>query len=68
MNQGWKKKTIGEICSIVNGGTPKTSNKEYWGSDHLWITPKDLGRLESIYIIFYVSFYLFIQSIIIIRV
>lgn len=38
---------LGDVCTIVNGGTPKTSVAEYWDGDILWITPKDLGKLED---------------------
>jgi len=43
-------KFLGEISEIVNGGTPDTKQAEYWGNDHLWITPKDMGQLKSIYV------------------
>ena len=35
---------------IVNGGTPDTGVEEFWGGDNLWITPKDMGKLTSIYV------------------
>lgn len=38
---------LGDVCKIVNGGTPKTSIKEYWDGDVLWITPKDLGKISN---------------------
>lgn len=31
------------ICKIVNGSTPSTTNAEYWDGDISWITPKDLS-------------------------
>ncbi len=42
-------KQLGEVCDIVNGGTPKTNTKKYWNGDVLWTTPKDMGKLKSIY-------------------
>lgn len=39
---------LGDVCAIVNGGTPKTGVDEYWDGDILWITPKDLGRVKTI--------------------
>ena len=39
---------LGEVCKIVNGGTPKTGVAEYWDGDILWITPKDLGKLKTV--------------------
>lgn len=41
--QGWEIKKLGEICSIVNGGTPDTKIKEFWDGNNLWITPKGYG-------------------------
>lgn len=43
-------KPLGEIAEILNGGTPDTKVKEFWDGDILWITPKDMGKLESIYV------------------
>lgn len=48
--EGWKEKTLNEVCHIVNGGTPDTKVAKYWDGEHLWITPKDMGRLQDIYI------------------
>lgn len=46
----WEVKKLGDVCEIINGGTPKTSNKDYWDGDILWITPKDLGKLTTRYV------------------
>ncbi len=43
----WEKITLGEVCSVVNGGTPKTNVSRYWGGQHAWITPAEMGKLES---------------------
>lgn len=50
MKSSWQTKKLGEVCDVVNGGTPKTNVKKYWDGDILWITPKDMGRLENIYV------------------
>ena len=47
MKQGWKLETVGNVCTIVNGGTPKTGVPKYWDGGHLWLTPKDMGKLAS---------------------
>jgi len=47
--KGWQTKRIGDVCEVVNGGTPKTSVAEYWGGEHLWITPAEMGKRESPY-------------------
>ena len=46
----WEVKKLGDVCEILNGGTPKTSIKEYWDGNILWITPKDLGKLTTKYV------------------
>jgi type I restriction enzyme S subunit len=43
----WKTVAIGDVCSIVNGGTPKSEVLEYWDGDLNWITPKEMGKLAS---------------------
>lgn len=40
-----------DISQIINGGTPKTDIKEYWDGDIFWITPKDLGRMNELFVI-----------------
>lgn len=47
MKKDWEIKTLGEICEVVGGGTPKTAVSEYWSDDIVWVTPKDLGLLET---------------------
>lgn len=47
MKKDWEIKTLGEICEVVGGGTPKTAVSEYWSDDVVWVTPKDLGLLET---------------------
>jgi type I restriction enzyme S subunit len=48
--KGWQQKTLGEVCEVVNGGTPKTSVADYWDGDHLWITPAEMGKRSSPYV------------------
>lgn len=43
-------KQLGDVAEIVNGGTPDTKVNEFWNGHHLWITPKDMGQLTSIYV------------------
>ena len=50
MKTNWQIKKLGEVCEIVNGGTPKTGVLRYWDGNILWITPKDMGRLRKIYV------------------
>lgn len=48
----WWKKLGGKkgVANIINGSTPSTDNPEYWAGDILWVTPSDLGKLNSIHI------------------
>jgi type I restriction enzyme S subunit len=50
MKQGWEIKTLGEVSVIMNGGTPDTTVPKFWDGENLWITPKDMGKLEDIYV------------------
>jgi type I restriction enzyme S subunit len=50
MKKGWETRTIGDICDVVNGGTPKTGIADYWGGRHLWITPAEMGKRASPYV------------------
>ncbi|SRR6266699_1711811 len=50
MKNGWRTRTLAEVCEIVNGGTPKTGVPAYWDGSHLWITPAEMGKRLSPYI------------------
>lgn len=43
----WVRKSLGEICRVVSGATPRSEVPEYWGGDTVWVTPTDLGRLQE---------------------
>jgi len=47
---GWRKATIGEVCEVVNGGTPKTGVAANWGGAHMWITPAEMGGRSDPYV------------------
>jgi type I restriction enzyme S subunit len=38
----WDERTLGEIGEFVGGGTPSTSNSEYWDGDIQWYTPAEV--------------------------
>jgi type I restriction enzyme S subunit len=50
MKKGWETKTLGDVCEVLNGGTPKTEVNEYWGGANLWITPAEMGKRSSPYV------------------
>jgi|AntRauTorckE5430_2_1112549.scaffolds.fasta_scaffold00371_4 type I restriction enzyme S subunit len=39
---GWEVKRLRFLTSVVGGGTPTTSNIEYWKGDIPWVSPKDM--------------------------
>jgi type I restriction enzyme S subunit len=47
MKAEWHRKQLGDVCDVVNGGTPKTGMPEYWDGSHLWITPAEMGKRLS---------------------
>lgn len=48
--ENWKLIQLGYLGYVVGGGTPSTSNKEYWGNEISWITPKDMKNYSTKYI------------------
>ena len=42
--------SLGELCTIVGGGTPRRSNPTYFGGGIPWATPTDVTALDDIYI------------------
>ena len=41
---------LSEVCKIVNGGTPKSGVADYWEGDVAWLTPAEMGKLNSPFI------------------
>jgi type I restriction enzyme S subunit len=45
---GWEVTTIGSVCKVISGSTPKTKVAEYWeGGGIYWATPTDMTALSS---------------------
>jgi type I restriction enzyme S subunit len=38
------------MCELTNGGTPKTGVAEFWGGQHQWVTPAEMGKRPTPYI------------------
>lgn len=38
---------MGDVCRVVSGATPKTSEPAFWGGDVEWITPNDMSKDRS---------------------
>ena len=40
----WEQRKLGELADIVGGGTPSTSNSEYWDGDIDWYAPAEIAN------------------------
>ncbi len=38
----WEVRRLKFCCDVTGGGTPNTSNPEYWDGDIPWVSPKDM--------------------------
>ena len=47
-NDPWEQRKVSEVAEVVGGGTPSTSNPEYWDGDINWYAPAEIG--EQIYV------------------
>lgn len=50
MTLTWDRKTIGDVCDVVNGATPKTGTAAFWDGQHQWVTPAEMGKRPSPYL------------------
>ena len=39
----WQRRKLGEVAKIVGGGTPSTSNSDYWNGCIDWYSPTEIG-------------------------
>ena len=46
----WPLAKLGNVATVVGGGTPKTGDSENWDGTVPWVTPKDLSTQKSQYI------------------
>ena len=44
----WEQRKLSEVAEVIGGGTPSTSNSEYWDGDINWYAPAEIG--EQIYV------------------
>ena len=44
----WEQRKVSEIAEVIGGGTPSTTNPEYWDGDINWYAPAEIG--EQIYV------------------
>lgn len=38
---------LGEIATLLSGGTPSKSNEAFWGGEIPWLTPKDMSHWDG---------------------
>ena len=44
----WEQRKLGEIADIIGGGTPSTSNSDYWDGEIDWYAPAEIA--DQIYV------------------
>lgn len=42
--EGWEWKRLGEVSSIMGGGTPSRQIAEYFGGNIVWLTPTEIDK------------------------
>ena len=48
ITDAWEQRELGELADIVGGGTPSTSNSDYWDGDIDWYAPAEIA--DQIYV------------------
>jgi type I restriction enzyme S subunit len=43
----WEEKRLGELADIRSGGTPSTTQPQFWDGDVLWCTPTEVTGLNG---------------------
>jgi type I restriction enzyme, S subunit len=43
-DENWFSSTVGKCFQIIGGGTPSTTNIEFWGGDVNWFTPTEIKK------------------------
>ncbi|MDE6303620.1 MAG: restriction endonuclease subunit S, partial [Paramuribaculum sp.] len=44
----WIQTSVGDICTVVGGGTPDTTNNELWNGNIQWFTPSEIGKQKYV--------------------
>ena len=47
---GWKVARIGDVCTVIGGGTPRRGDEAYFGGPIPWATPTDVTALTDLFI------------------
>jgi len=43
-SEEWEDMKIGDIATVIGGGTPDTNVNEYWDGDINWFSPAEIGK------------------------
>jgi type I restriction enzyme S subunit len=46
----WMIRTLGEVATVVGGGTPSRDTESFWNGDIPWVTPGEISEEESKYL------------------
>jgi len=49
--KGWTVGKINSVCETFGGGTPSTTNPDYWNGDVCWLVPRDLTNSDRLFCI-----------------
>jgi type I restriction enzyme, S subunit len=47
-SEEWEVKRLGELADIRGGGTPSTTQPQFWDGNVLWCTPTDITGLKGV--------------------
>ena len=47
-NDDWITCTIKDVADVIGGGTPDTSNPQFWNGNINWFTPSEIGKSKYI--------------------
>ncbi|MGB7769886.1 MAG: restriction endonuclease subunit S [Verrucomicrobiia bacterium] len=51
LSEGWREVSFSETIEVLGGGTPKTSNPEYWNGDIPWFSVVDAPSDSDVFVI-----------------
>jgi type I restriction enzyme S subunit len=46
--RGWPSRKLGDVCTVVSGGTPSKAEPRYWEGDVPWVSPKDMKVFDLV--------------------
>ena len=49
--RGWRVQSFRETIQIIGGGTPKTSNPDFWGGDIPWFSVVDAPAISDVFVV-----------------